>query len=410
MSVAVRFPNPISKSWIAAGATCGALVVCGLCVAGTSPTVSARPLDPPTPAAAPTLRTRVLDLGAAGSLRSALLSLPVSADETDRALLALSEQLDIDDDRPPGRYEVTLQPAASGRSELAGIAFRGPHADVAAIRTPSGDFRVASGPLPEPRHAVVQPTVLRGSVEQLLYGLGPSQASAAARAQALKLIRRRLDLTRDVALGDTMTLVLGAPSGGASVGVLYAAIDHAGRLTQAYNCGSADADPIDGDGRPRIDGVLRQPVSLATVASAFGQRLHPILGYWRFHRGIDLRAAAGTPVSAAGDGRVAAAGWVGAYGRLVRLDHSAGWQTGYAHLSAWAPNLHTGDLVRQGQVIGYVGSSGLATAAHLHFEVYHHGVAVNPEHFQIQLGRSDTPVRLESERRCVGQILAEGRQ
>lgn len=112
------------------------------------------------------------------------------------------------------------------------------------------------------------------------------------------------------------------------------------------------------------------------VTSPFGQRFHPILGYERFHDGVDLGAAAGTPIVAAADGRVISAGWAGGYGKAVEIAHAGGVATRYGHMSRVAA--FAGEAVRRGQLIGYVGSTGLSTGPHLHFEVMKNGRPVNP--------------------------------
>jgi murein DD-endopeptidase MepM/ murein hydrolase activator NlpD len=105
-------------------------------------------------------------------------------------------------------------------------------------------------------------------------------------------------------------------------------------------------------------------------------RRHPIRGYSIMHKGIDFRAGYGTPILAAADGRVARAGWSTGFGKQVRLDHAGGIGTSYSHMSRIVAQ--PGQFVRQGQVIGYVGSTGLSTGPHLHYELYRNGVAVNP--------------------------------
>jgi murein DD-endopeptidase MepM/ murein hydrolase activator NlpD len=105
-------------------------------------------------------------------------------------------------------------------------------------------------------------------------------------------------------------------------------------------------------------------------------RRHPILGYSRMHKGMDFRAGYGTPILAATDGRVAAAGWAGGYGNQVRIAHSGGLVTSYSHMSRIVAR--PGTQVRQGQVIGYVGSTGLSTGPHLHYELLKDGVPINP--------------------------------
>ena len=130
----------------------------------------------------------------------------------------------------------------------------------------------------------------------------------------------------------------------------------------------------DGVGGEQSQG-MRMPVN-GRVTSGFGSRFHPILGYVRMHAGLDLAAAYGSPIVAAADGRVTSAGWSGGYGNLVRIAHAGGIQTMYGHMSRIVAT--PGSLVKQGQLIGYVGSTGLSTGPHLHYEVLRNGRPVNP--------------------------------
>lgn len=118
------------------------------------------------------------------------------------------------------------------------------------------------------------------------------------------------------------------------------------------------------------------PVSGGHMTSGFGMRFHPLLGYTRMHQGVDYGAPYGAPIFAVADGIVSYAGWHGGHGKYVRLAHANGLGTGYAHMSRFA--VENGMRVRQGQIIGYVGSTGLSTGPHLHFETYRGGVVVNP--------------------------------
>lgn len=127
---------------------------------------------------------------------------------------------------------------------------------------------------------------------------------------------------------------------------------------------------------------VQRPVP-GIVSSDFGMRQHPILGYTRMHKGMDFRAGYGTPILAVQTGWVEGAGWVNGYGQQVQLSHGAGLSTTYSHMSAMA--VHRGELVHQGQVIGYVGATGLATGPHLHFELHQNGYAVNPATVQFTM-------------------------
>ncbi len=159
--------------------------------------------------------------------------------------------------------------------------------------------------------------------------------------------------------------------------LLYAGLDRAKgkdlQLLQWTQGGKAQWFEASGVGQ--TSGLLQRPVPGA-VSSNFGARRHPILGYTRMHKGLDFRAGHGTPILAAADGRVTRAGWAGGYGRQVRLNHDGGLGTSYSHMSRIS--VKPGQSVRRGQVIGYVGSTGLSTGPHLHYEMYRGGVAVNP--------------------------------
>ena len=136
---------------------------------------------------------------------------------------------------------------------------------------------------------------------------------------------------------------------------------------------------FEASGVGKAKGVLQRPVP-GVVSSDFGLRRHPILGYTRMHKGIDFRAGYGTPILAATDGVVARAGWAGGYGQQVRLSHAGGLTTSYSHMSRIIAE--PGSNVRQGQLIGYVGSSGLSTGPHLHYELHLNGVPVDPASVQ----------------------------
>ncbi len=122
----------------------------------------------------------------------------------------------------------------------------------------------------------------------------------------------------------------------------------------------------------------KSPLRFSRVSSFFGRRFHPILRIVREHSGIDYVAPTGTPVEAVSDGRIVSAGWSGGYGRLVVIGHAEGYETRYGHLSGFGKGIRNGAPVKQGQVVGYVGTTGLSTGSHLHYEVRKFGSAVNP--------------------------------
>ncbi|MCS6921057.1 MAG: M23 family metallopeptidase, partial [Elioraea sp.] len=162
------------------------------------------------------------------------------------------------------------------------------------------------------------------------------------------------------------------------------------------------------EGRPLRKAFLRTPVEFTRISSRFAlARRHPILGRMRAHRGVDYAAPVGTPVRAAGDGRIVALGPRGGYGRTIVIDHGRRITTLYAHLSRFAPGLRLGSRVRQGQTIGFVGMTGLATGPHLHYEFRIDGVHRNPLTVPLPAAAPLVGAELQAFRRAAQPWLAQ---
>ncbi|MEL6782689.1 MAG: M23 family metallopeptidase, partial [Pseudomonadota bacterium] len=146
-------------------------------------------------------------------------------------------------------------------------------------------------------------------------------------------------------------------------------------------------DYFDPNGESATKFLMKTPINGARLSSRFGKRRHPISGYTRMHKGTDFAAATGTPVYAAGHGTVERASRYGGYGHYVRIRHANGYKTAYAHLSRYGSGIKSGRRVRQGQVIGYVGSTGASTGPHLHYEVIVNGKHVNAMSLRLPTGR-----------------------
>jgi murein DD-endopeptidase MepM/ murein hydrolase activator NlpD len=142
----------------------------------------------------------------------------------------------------------------------------------------------------------------------------------------------------------------------------------------------------------------------ARLSSRFGMREHPILGYTTMHRGVDFAAPAGAPIYAAGDGAIEQIEFTDGYGRYVRVRHANSYATAYAHLSAFGKGLKQGSRVRQGQVIGYVGSSGRSTSPHLHYEVLREGKQINPVSVKFPSGEKLTGQELQRFRQAKAEV------
>jgi murein DD-endopeptidase MepM/ murein hydrolase activator NlpD len=173
--------------------------------------------------------------------------------------------------------------------------------------------------------------------------------------------------------------------------VLFASLTVGGETKKYYRFQTPDdsvVDFYDETGKSAKKFLVRKPVNNAIMRSGFGGRRHPILGYVKMHTGVDWATPYGTPIFASGNGVVEKVGWEGGYGKYVRLKHNNGYETAYGHMSAFAKGMEPGKRVRQGQVIGFVGSTGMSTGAHVHYEILVNGRFVDPMRIKLPRGRS----------------------
>jgi len=204
---------------------------------------------------------------------------------------------------------------------------------------------------------------------------------------AMKVLGHNIDLQRQIQAGDQIDLFYGNPLSGTSTKrkvLHYAKLRTSGRDHIYYRFTDSEGQTAyyDENGVGANKALMRTPISGARITSGFGMRRHPLLGYNKLHTGVDFGAARGTPIKAAGDGVVEHAGWRGSYGRTVVIKHAKKYSTLYAHMSKTA-KLKKGQKVRQGQVIGYVGTTGRSTGPHLHYEVRKGKRPINPRRVQV---------------------------
>ena len=146
-------------------------------------------------------------------------------------------------------------------------------------------------------------------------------------------------------------------------------------------------DYFDENGKSIRKTLMKTPINGARLSSSYGKRKHPILGYTKMHTGTDFAAPMGTPIMASGDGKVTKAGWCGGGGNCVKIKHNTTYQTVYAHMSKFGRGIKKGTRVKQGQIIGYVGSTGLSTGPHLHYEVIENGRKINSQKLKLPSGK-----------------------
>ncbi len=228
--------------------------------------------------------------------------------------------------------------------------------------------------------------VKRGSVSG---PLSSSMRSAGIPSQTvgdfISIFHWKVDFNRDMRPGAKFAVVYtGLMHDGDRVGVGHiqaASLINRGKTRTVYRFGDGHGgyNYYTADGKSIEPSILRTPLNYTRVSSSFSyNRYHPKLHIWRPHEGVDLAAPMGTPIHAAADGRVKYVGWVSGYGRVVELNNVGAYSTRYAHMSRYANGLSEGDKVHQGQIIGYVGESGVATGPHLHYEIRIHGKPYPP--------------------------------
>lgn len=230
------------------------------------------------------------------------------------------------------------------------------------------------------------PLRIQGRVGSSLYRSARAAGVPAKVVEAyIRALATRLSVSSDIQADHRFDIIVEhrrAETGETETGKLLLAGLERGkkplRLMQWTVDGRTDWFEASGTGKTR--GTMSAPVN-GRQTSGYGMRRHPLLGYSRFHRGLDFGAPHGAPIHAVTDGVVSFAGWHGGHGKYVKLSHSGGLATAYAHMSRYA--VKAGQRVRQGQVIGYVGSTGLSTGPHLHYEVYRNGASIDPRTLKI---------------------------
>jgi murein DD-endopeptidase MepM/ murein hydrolase activator NlpD len=225
-----------------------------------------------------------------------------------------------------------------------------------------------------------------------------------------------VDFQRKVQPGDSFEVLYAGedetPVADSRNEVLFATLTVGGETKKFYRFQSPDdglVDYYDETGKSAKKFLVRKPVLAGIMRSGFGLRRHPILGYTKMHTGVDWAAPSGTPIYASGNGVVEKAGWESGYGKYVRIRHTNGYETAYGHMTAFARGIDENTRVRQGQVIGLVGSTGLSTGSHLHYEILVNGRFVDPMRIKLPRGRVlDGPMltSFEQERERLDGIMA----
>jgi murein DD-endopeptidase MepM/ murein hydrolase activator NlpD len=343
---------------------------------------------------------RELRVAAGETLAGLLTRAGASRAETNAALASIAEVYNPRQLRPGQQINLFFD-RRDGGARLTGVAFRSaPGSSVTANRTTAGGFAARQVEMPTTFEnarisAQVQSTLYASALE-----LGATDREIEALADAFAY---DVDFQRDVRPGDHFELVFERyyDDEGNTVrtgDLLFVSLETRRGMREFYSFmapGDARPDWYDADGKSARRFLMKTPINGARLSSGFGMRRHPILGYSRMHRGTDFAAPIGTPILAAGDGAVVRAGPLSTFGNYVRIRHANGYETAYAHMSRFARGVRAGTRVRQGQVIGYVGTTGRSTGPHLHYEVSLRGRQINPISLRVANGRNLTGRALE---------------
>ncbi|MBL1436767.1 MAG: M23 family metallopeptidase [Rhodobacteraceae bacterium] len=231
----------------------------------------------------------------------------------------------------------------------------------------------------------------------------------------IRIFTYDLDFQKRITPNDTLIVLHSTPDEGSKEAgnVLYTEVKIAGNSKQYYRYRTPDdgyVDYYDSSGRSAKKFLMRKPVASGRFRSPFGMRKHPITGVYKLHGGVDWATRRGTPIYAAGDGTIVKAKWHGGYGRHVRIQHANRYETSYSHMSKFGPGIKSGVRVRQGQLIGYVGSTGFSTGPHLHYEVLVNKRRVNPMKIKLPRGRvlkGEMLAKFHEERQRINLLIAE---
>ncbi|HSM95043.1 MAG TPA: peptidoglycan DD-metalloendopeptidase family protein [Rhizomicrobium sp.] len=380
------------------------------------------------------IETRTITMDPGDTLVGALTDAGVSDDDANAAVVALARSFDVRSLRAGQSFDLTFQatphelvtpPAPPQNTHVAQITYAPPpgaedadsdfsDAVVDTAPTPAGKLLSVTFS-PSVEHEV---TIARGAngaftaqdqvkelkervhragatIDSSLY-LAAMQAGIPADVvvQMIKMFSYEVDFQRDLKPGNSFEVLYSyyyTPDGQAAKqgDIKYAAMKIGGRTIALYRFdpkGPDGPDYFDANGQSAKGMLMKTPVDGARITSGFGMRFHPVLGYSRMHKGIDFGVPVGTPVMAAGSGTVVTEGWGNGYGNFLKINHGNGYSTGYGHLSRFAPGIHKGSHVRQGQIVAYSGNTGLTTGPHLHYEIFIGANQVNPTTVKIAKG------------------------
>ena len=286
-----------------------------------------------------------------------------------------------------------------------------PGRDVYVIQYPDNGWRALTALRPIESYV----SFFQGAVDRSIYKSAMAAGvSEAAYTEYVRVMGFSVDFQREIRTGDRFELLYETDRDSIDGKRIGGRLHYAGLVLSDQRLGFFrydEADDVvgwyDEEGNSAARTLIRTPIAGARLSSSFGRRKHPVSGFNAMHKGVDFAAPLGTPIIAAGSGVIRESGWKGSFGRYIRIKHNATYDTAYAHMKSIAPQIRVGTYVRQGEVIGFVGSTGRSTGAHLHYEILVNNRQVNPMTVRLPTGKRIDSQHLEAFKKIVTKIDKE---
>ncbi|PCJ97847.1 MAG: peptidase M23 [Zetaproteobacteria bacterium] len=335
-------------------------------------------------------RDVIIEISAGDTVGGALQAAGVSGAEAYRLVKAMGKYYDPRSVKPGQAISLRLNPSEIGM-ELSSFSMKiDAIKELVIARDAQGRFIAVL----DKKKVVLQTKSAKAQIETSLYGSAARAGiPASIVAEIIRIYSYDVDFQRDIRRGDKIEALYETyeteDGDFARYGhVLYANLAVGGKKIPVYRYESEDGivDYYRENGTSLKRILMQTPIDGARISSGFGMRRHPVLGYNKMHKGVDFAAPHGTPIYAAGNGVIEKAGRNGGYGNYVRIRHKNGLKTAYAHMRKFAKGMSAGKRVLQGEIIGYVGTTGRSTGPHLHFEVLRNGKQVNPKSIKSSVG------------------------
>ncbi len=352
-----------------------------------------------------------LEVKSGDTVAGLLQSAGLEGNEAYQAVKALGEYYDVRKVKSGQKLDVYFKDTADDSLEFAKLTMKiDPVKEISV--TPSEDGYAAQI---DEKELFARKYARKATIQTSLYG-SAARASipSSVIAKMIRIYSWNIDFQRDIRKGDNIEVLYEAfeteDGEFARYGeVLYANLSVGGREYPIYRFEQSDGDIdyFEPDGMSIRKTLMKTPVDGARISSGFGMRHHPVLGYNKMHKGMDFAAPTGTPIYAAGDGVVEKAGRNGGYGNYVRIRHNSKLKTAYAHLHRIGKGVKAGTRVKQGQVIGQVGTTGRSTGPHLHYEVLLSGKQVNPRSVNLPTGEQLKGKDMDRFKALVGNVYQQ---